>query len=118
MQLFSDYGGGNKQAVQKSIQSKENEDLISDQISMVEYYVHLRNEWNQIRKRKIIRKSRKELACVRQMFCYQSHLGQSKAHLIGDIYVLDAITKGKIGKGNYFKFSFTEQLSTIKKFFQ
>jgi putative transposase len=30
--------GGNKQAVQKYIQNQEKEDLISDQISMVEYY--------------------------------------------------------------------------------
>lgn len=30
--------GGNKQAVQKYIQNQEREDLISSQISMVEYY--------------------------------------------------------------------------------
>ena len=30
--------GGNKQAVQKYIQHQEREDLISNQISMVEYY--------------------------------------------------------------------------------
>ena len=30
--------GGNKQAVQKYIQNQEKEDLISNQISMVEYY--------------------------------------------------------------------------------
>ncbi len=30
--------GGNKQAVQKYIQNQEKEDLISDQISTVEYY--------------------------------------------------------------------------------
>ena len=30
--------GGNKQAVQKYIQNQEKEDLITDQISMVEYY--------------------------------------------------------------------------------
>lgn len=30
--------GGNKQAVQKYIQNQEKEDLISAQISMVEYY--------------------------------------------------------------------------------
>ena len=30
--------GGNKQAVQKYIQDQAKEDLISDQISMVEYY--------------------------------------------------------------------------------
>ena len=30
--------GGNKQAVQKYIQNQEKEDLISTQISMVEYY--------------------------------------------------------------------------------
>jgi putative transposase len=30
--------GGNKQAVQKYIQNQEKEDLISDQISMAEYY--------------------------------------------------------------------------------
>lgn len=30
--------GGNKQAVQKYIQNQEKEDLISEQISMVEYY--------------------------------------------------------------------------------
>ena len=30
--------GGNKQAVQKYIRNQEQEDLITDQISMVEYY--------------------------------------------------------------------------------
>lgn len=30
--------GGNKQAVQKYIQNQETEDMITDQISMVEYY--------------------------------------------------------------------------------
>ncbi len=30
--------GGNKQAVQKYIQNQESEDLITNQISMVEYY--------------------------------------------------------------------------------
>jgi hypothetical protein len=36
--------GGNKQAVQRYIQNQEKEDLISDQISMVEYY-DLFGEW-------------------------------------------------------------------------
>ena len=36
--------GGNKQAVQKYIRNQEQEDLITDQISMVEYYDPFR-EW-------------------------------------------------------------------------
>ena len=35
---WSDTIGNNKQAVQKYIQNQEKEHLISDQISMVEYY--------------------------------------------------------------------------------
>ena len=35
---YVDTVGGNKQAVQKYIQNQEKEDLITDQISMVEYY--------------------------------------------------------------------------------
>ena len=35
---YVDTVGGNKQAVQKYIQNQEKEDLISAQISMVEYY--------------------------------------------------------------------------------
>ena len=35
---YVDTVGGNKQAVQKYIQNQEREDLISSQISMVEYY--------------------------------------------------------------------------------
>ena len=57
--------GGNKQAVQKYIQNQEMEDMITDQISMVEYYDPFK-QWLENNKKKSNRKKqRARLACVR-----------------------------------------------------
>ena len=47
--------GGNKQAVQKYIQNQETEDMITDQISMVEYYDPFK-QWLENNKKKSNRK--------------------------------------------------------------
>ena len=47
--------GGNKQAVQKYIQNQETEDMITDQISMVEYYDPFK-QWIDNNKKKFNRK--------------------------------------------------------------
>ena len=47
--------GGNKQAVQKYIQNQETEDMITDQISMVEYYNPFK-QWLENNKKKSNRK--------------------------------------------------------------
>ena len=47
--------GGNKQAVQKYIQNQEMEDMITDQISMVEYYDPFK-QWLENNKKKSNRK--------------------------------------------------------------
>lgn len=47
--------GGNKQAVQKYIQNQETEDMITDQISMVEYYDPFK-QWIDNNKKRINRK--------------------------------------------------------------
>ena len=47
--------GGNKQAVQKYIQNQEMEDMITDQISMVEYYDPFK-QWQENNKKKSNRK--------------------------------------------------------------
>ena len=55
--------GGNKQAVQKYIQDQAKEDLISDQISMVEYYDPF-EKW--LKSNSIDEKRNKRLACMRK----------------------------------------------------
>ena len=47
--------GGNKQAVQKYIQNQETEDMVTDQISMVEYYDPFK-QWLENNKKKSNRK--------------------------------------------------------------
>ena len=61
--------GGNKQAVQKYIRNQEQEDLITDQISMVEYYDSFR-QWlgSNLKKKGKPKKIRKQLACVQSQF--------------------------------------------------
>ncbi len=66
--------GGNKQAVQKYIRNQEQEDLITDQISMVEYYDPFR-EWLESNQKKKV-KSKKQvnslLVCSRSFRQYLS----------------------------------------------
>ena len=66
--------GGNKQAVQKYIRNQEQEDLITDQISMVEYYDPFR-EWLESNQKKKV-KSKKQvnslLVCRRSFRQYLS----------------------------------------------
>ncbi len=55
--------GGNKQAVQKYIQNQEKEDLISNQITMVEYYDPFR-KWLESNSQKKDKKKKQITACL------------------------------------------------------
>ena len=60
--------GGNKQAVQKYIQNQETEDMITDQISMVEYYDPFK-QWLENNKKNLIERNKEHglLVCGRRV---------------------------------------------------